>query len=173
MPLVDKDTLRLDYERTYDNYKWLADVRFKLLAAVPTVSVVASAFLTQNETDLRRWLALPGLLATIGIALYELRNSQHYDATIHRLKELEKRLEMVQCTDEADAGGLFNERPRQRQRLFGLLTFWHDRALGFAYGASVASWVFVLSDKRVWATVASFFAVVLEFSRLEKLRHSQ
>lgn len=168
MALDEQDRLRLDYERTYDNYKLLADIRFKLLGLVPVASVVSASFLQGPDVGPRLWLAVPGLLATVGVVLYELRNSQLYDATIHRLKELEALLGMVPCTESADRGGLFNERP-VRQRLFGIVTFWHDRALGIVYGASISAWVGVLVKPK-WISMLTFLVVFFEFMRLERRR---
>jgi hypothetical protein len=38
--------LQLDYQQTIDQFKMLADIRFKLLAFVPTLAGAATALLT-------------------------------------------------------------------------------------------------------------------------------
>ena len=106
------EKLKLDYEQTNETFRMLADIRFKLLAFVPTISgvgVTLAAQATDHETGLA--LGLIGLVVTLGIIIYELRNTQIYDATVHRAKWLEVSLGMRLCTKNMKAGGLFNERP--------------------------------------------------------------
>lgn len=185
MPLDSQDRLRLDYERTFDHYKWLADVRFKLLALVPSVTVIASAVLGKEpaastvpvkEPPLNvQLIACFGLVATIGVVFYELRNSQFYDALIHRLKELEKDLAFASYTENG-GGGQFTDRPRRRQRFFGMFELWHDRALGLVYGASIGLWVLLILPQklegiRVAGAVLAALLVLFEFARLERDRH--
>ncbi len=61
-------------------------------------------------------LGFVGFLATLGIAVYELRNSQLYEAAIHRAKEFETRLGLARTMKHNQQArlfqaGLFNERP--------------------------------------------------------------
>lgn len=87
----ESETFQLDYQETFQEYRLLADIRFKLLALVPTISALAVTLLTENTTaETRLAIGLLGFIMTLGILLYELRNSKFYDASIHRLEKLDK-----------------------------------------------------------------------------------
>jgi hypothetical protein len=168
----DRADLRVDYEKTIDLFKLLADIRFKLLALVPSV-VGAAIGLTSNSSDPQSTFAVAtlGLVATLGILIYELRNSHIYNWTIHRAKYLETKLELplsvapaaagvppagvapavplvkngiVPEKRELQPGGLFTERPSANYRLFRAITVQHDRGLAFVYAAAIAGWAYLL-----------------------------
>jgi hypothetical protein len=134
------DRLRLDYEQTTQLMRTLADIRFKLLAFVPTVAG-ASVGLLGHGSSAAELLAvgLLGLAATLGILLYELRNSQILDAVVERASALERELGL----------GLFGDRPRRMPTLFGLVAARPDRGLGLVYGAALAGWTYLV----VWGAL--------------------
>jgi hypothetical protein len=78
--------LSFDYEQTLETYRQLVEIRFKLLAFVPTISGGAIALLTQTriERSEKLVLALLGLLVTLGsfFTINETRSS-----TMARLAE--------------------------------------------------------------------------------------
>ena len=89
-PLPTVEVLREDYGRTLDVFKMLVDIRFRLLALVPAVSGVAVGLLGKADPQgAGVAVAVLGLIATAGIIVYEIRNSQLHDAAVHRLKFLE------------------------------------------------------------------------------------
>jgi hypothetical protein len=140
----DDELLRLDYEQTTQLVRALTEIRFKLLAFVPTIAGATVAFLS-DPTSAAQLVAvgLLGLAATLGIFMYELGNIQAYDAAVHRAQVLERRLGIGSIGGEAGAGGVFSE-PRERtQRLFGRLEVRHDRALAFVYAAALAGWSYL------------------------------
>jgi hypothetical protein len=138
--------LSADYEQTTSLIATLTDVRFKLLAFVPTISGAAIAVLgNRRSTAELLAVGLLGLTATLGIVFYELRNTQLYDYAVHRAKKLEQRLQFVSISDETRAGGLFSERPDRTFRIFGLATVWHDRGLALVYGAAIGGWSYVVA----------------------------
>lgn len=138
--------LSTDYEQTTSLLRTLTDVRFKLLAFVPTISGAAVAVLGHGRsTGELLAVGLLGLTATLGVVVYELRNTQLYDYAVHRAKELERRLEHVSVFDETATGGLFSERPGRSIRIFGLATVGHDRGLSLVYGAAVGAWSYVVA----------------------------
>ena len=150
VPIPNNEVLRLDYEKTNDYISLLADIRFKLLAIVPTITGATIAILTINRgnADSAFILGIFGLAVTLGIIFYELRNSQLYDAAIFRAKHLERLLKMPRlspfgCTPKITYGGLFNERPL-RPELFGLLPIWHDRGLALIYSATIGGWSYII-----------------------------
>lgn len=65
----EDEVLRLDYEKTNGYIELLADIRFKLLAIVPTITGASIAILTinGNNAESASVLGIFGLSATIGI----------------------------------------------------------------------------------------------------------
>src|SRR3954465_608319 len=80
-----------------------------------------------------------GLAATVGVLLYELRNSELYDAIIERAVDLEQKLGL----------GLLTHRAQKRATLCGLVPTRHERGVGLVYGAALAGWTFLF----VWGAL--------------------
>jgi hypothetical protein len=130
------DRLRLDYAQTTDFLRTLTDVRFRLLALVPTVSGVAVALVGHPGSAVELLaLGVLGLSATLGILLYELRNSELYDHALRRAQRIEAALGL----------GLFSERPPASLRLLGLVVVNRDRGLALVYGAALAGWSYLVA----------------------------
>jgi hypothetical protein len=179
--------LEREYGELNSNIRWLADVRFKLLALVPVLGGVAVFVLTNvglsaaSAGGTRSLLlallgSVLGFLASLGIVLYDQRNSELYNALIHRAKYLERRCKLpsapgglrVPAPREEDGwakvGGQYSERPRRHRRLL-LITASHDLALAFIYGPLLGAWFFpgVYSLLRIVhcpETIAKFVAAV-------------
>jgi hypothetical protein len=130
----DADRLRVDYQQTTDLLRTLTDVRFKLLALVPALSGAAVAVLGHpgSAAELLA-VGLLGLTATLGVLLYELRNSQLSDYALRRAQALEGELGL----------GLYRERPDRALRLFGLAPVDRDRGLILVYSAALAGWSYL------------------------------
>jgi hypothetical protein len=74
----------------------LVDVRFKLLALVPTASLLSLATVIGNAEpskfivpQFRSLFPVLGLMATLGLLLYDLRNSELHDDLISRGRKIE------------------------------------------------------------------------------------
>lgn len=143
--LSQTELLRLDYQQTTDMLRSLTDVRFKLLALVPTLSGAAVAVLGHpgSAAELLA-IGLLGLIATLGILLYELRNTQLSEYGMRRARQIEAQLGLG-GTGPGVAGGLFSERPTQTLRLFGLAPIDRDRGLALVYGAALAGWTYLVA----------------------------
>jgi hypothetical protein len=165
---LSRITLAQDYEATFKIILLLSDVRFRLLALVPLIAGGAVALLTKTSDQMTALaVGAVGLAANVGILLYELRNSQLYNAAMHRAKHLEAsarpaltltRRPIRRCQPGLEpsvvlwpqAGGVINERtyvPRQCERgfrLFGLLTVKHDRGLALVYSAALGAWAYLI-----------------------------
>jgi hypothetical protein len=145
---VQHEILLQDYEQTNQNFRMLVDIRFKLLAFIPLLA--GGALTIVSQTSVTAELALVtgalGLFATVGIVVYELRNTEFHDAAVHRAKWLERKLLMPLATKGRAGGGLFMERPRRTQRLFRAVEIWHDRGLSIVYGAAVGAWFYILTN---------------------------
>ncbi len=163
--LVDekKDLLQLDYEQTVEQFRMLTDIRFKLLALVPTLTGAAVGLLT--NTNASQATALPlgifGFVVTFGIVMYELRNSVFYEMSTTRAARLESLLELPRFSEPRDGlvrpGGVFTERPPAiktkeakeyeyplPQKIAGFFPVWHDLGLALVYGASLAGWTYLV-----------------------------
>ena len=128
------DRLRLDYEQTTELMRTLSDIRFRLLAFVPTFAGATVGLVGRAEpSSVLLAVGLLGLSATLGILLYELRNAQIFDSLVDRAAMLEQKLGL----------GLFNERPRDNVTLFGMVAARHERGLGLVYGAALAGWTYL------------------------------
>src|SRR5438105_5356801 len=78
-----EERLRLDYDQTMQQLRTVTDVRFKLLAFVPTIAGAAVGLVGHPRSAAELiGIGLLGFVATLGVFLYELRNSQVLDAVI-------------------------------------------------------------------------------------------
>ena len=138
---------RVDYEQTLSAWRLLTEIRFKLLALVPTIAGTAIALLSTREIE--RWeaamLSLLGLFVTLGIVFYDQRNTQLYNRTLGRAEFLEGELVLDlphAPGDKATQGGLVSSRPDEPRRLLGRIEMRHDRALALIYGSVLGAWTF-------------------------------
>jgi hypothetical protein len=142
----DDDRFRLDYEQTSQLYRALVDVRFKLLAIVPTISGAAVAVLNRPRPAAELLgVGLIGLVATVGVLLYDLRNSEISFALLDRQAELERALGLQVSVAGAKPAGLVEGRPRPAVRLLGLPPATHGLGLGLVYGAALAGWSYLVA----------------------------
>jgi hypothetical protein len=153
-----------EYEQVNENFRMLADIRFKLLALIPPLGGVAIFLLSQaaiskqegapvqtNPSDyaLVFLLAWMGFLATLGLTFYDQRNTELYNALISRARLLERQLKLY--------GGQFQARPPRSRRLFFFILMGHDTGLALIYGTVLGAWFFpiVYSGLR-WFDVKGF-----------------
>lgn len=150
-----EDRLRLDYDRTTELVQSLLDTRFKLLALVPTIAGTAVGLVgTPRPAVELLGIGVLGLVATVGILLYELRNSEILDAMLQHAKILERVLGF-----EAGVGGsghgpeaLLSLHTGSGGRFLGIAPATHERALGLVYGAALGGWSYLVA----WGTLAAF-----------------
>jgi hypothetical protein len=186
IPRVPFEVVQLDYMQTGDQIKMLTDIRFKLLAFVPPIvgagvtllsSKVAS---TAADHILIGSIGVLGFMLTLGIVLYDLRNSQLYNAQVHRAKVLEQILGCIGSGKEKlwptpstgggkaygisgahqvkETGGVHTQRAIAldsflRQRIS------HGPALSLVYGVALGAWVFpIVRDLGAgfWMTISNF-----------------
>lgn len=140
------ERLKLDYQETAEYFRELSGARFKLLAIVPAVTGAALATLEPQAAPVRiAVLGLFGFLVVLGIAFYDQRNTQLYDAMQIRAKNLEAYLGLPKASNQQfKRGGAFLDRPMRSLKLFGLVDIWHDRALAIVYSTSLAAWAYLL-----------------------------
>ena len=141
-----KEAARLDYEQTLTTYRMLADIRFKLLAFIPVVSGIAITLLSRYVMTLEPQITLVigalGFMVTLGIVIYDQRNSQIHDATVGRARFLE---DVLKFPARKGRSGHMSQRPDDNRRLFYLIAMWHDRGLALIYGAVLGAWMFPIA----------------------------
>jgi len=142
-PDAVEQRLRLDYEQTLETYRQLADLRFRLLAFVPTLSGVAVALLTNADLHGSEKVALAGVgfFVTLGIVLYDQRNTQFYNGAITRAQYLEAELNLDRFDTDEHRGLFGSRKDHTRRRLFAL-PIGHDLGLAFIYSTVLGAWVF-------------------------------
>ena len=140
------EQLRLDYEQTSELIRALMDVRFKLLAVVPTIAVAAVGLLgsARSAAELLA-VGVLGLLATVGILLYDLRNTEILDATLRHVRALERLLGLDAGRGKNGPDGALGQFAPGRGRLFGVVTVGQQRALGLVYGAALGGWGYLVT----------------------------
>jgi hypothetical protein len=132
------DRLRLDYDQTTQLLRTLTDIRFKLIAFVPTIAAASVGFFGKPRPAVELLaIGLLGMTATLGILVYELRNSQIYAAAAKRAEQLERRLGFE--------GGLYSDHPPASMRLIGIFPATRLTGLGLVYGAALAGWSYLVS----------------------------
>ena len=107
------------------------DVRFKLLALVPTVSGSAIALMTKDLSEFessplaRTVVAVLGFLVTLGLAIYDQRNNQMYNALVRGGPKLENELVI---------DGALSQLQKRSLNLFGVFTLWPHRGWALVCG---------------------------------------
>jgi len=123
---VPDDLLRVEYEQTVDLLRTLTDVRFKLLAFVPTIAGTAVAVLGHggHATQLLAVGAI-GFVTSVGVLMYELHNTQVYEYALEHVEVLERQLGL----------GLYTHRPHWS----------HDRPLALVYAVVLGAWGYLVA----------------------------
>jgi hypothetical protein len=139
------DRRKLDYEQSVAIYQQFADTRFKLLAFVPALSGAAIALLAR--ASVQRWekagVAVLGFFLTLGVIIYDQRNTQFYNGSISRAQYLEKQLELEKFGGDEHAG-LFGSRKDHVTRYFLGLPIGHGLGLAFVYSPLLGAWTFIV-----------------------------
>ena len=133
----NRDLLLKLYEETAANWRQLTEVRFHLLALVPAVSILLVATVLSEEGPGKGLsglgkvaIAVFGFLITLGLLIYDLRNSQFYDDLISRGRKIEGELGV----HTAIFAGRLKPKPSYP---------WinHSVATGVIYGSSLVAWI--------------------------------
>ena len=146
MDLIEK--LKIDYQHTTKYFLHLSDTRFKLLGILPVVTGLAVAALPGDLDPTKGFaVSLLGLTVTVGLTIYDQRNTQIYDRLVKRARMIEKELGFHPSpVAGGSVGGAFIDRP-QRRSLGPIPIIWHDLALALVYAASVGAWFFLTSQE--------------------------
>jgi hypothetical protein len=146
--MPESDSVWADYRETLASFRQLADIRFKLLALLPPISGVAIGLISFDLTAFREApgprliVGLLGLVVTLGLTFYDVRNSQLYAGLASRARALESRLNLQE--------GQFSSRPKRTLKFLGWITIWHDRGLALVYGSVLGGWMFPVVCGLLW-----------------------
>jgi hypothetical protein len=156
---VDVHRLQWKYEQTVANISELTEIRFKLLAFVPTISGVGVALLSRQAVPDRAkaGVGILGFLVSLGITFYDAQNSAIYTSLRHRAEALEKDLEFTRLQPPEPS-------------LFGMVPMRHGEGLALIYSAVLAGWAFVAADGFLSAKGAAPIAVAVGLGFLLQLR---
>ena len=129
----DCDATKLLYTEICNSCGRLLDIRFKLLGLVPSVSLGVLAIVLNEKpasmelrSGAKLGLSLMGLMASIGLLLYEKRNTQVFSALKKRGEVIEQALRV----EGQFSGGMPT----------GFIS--HGRAVGLIYMATILGWLF-------------------------------
>jgi hypothetical protein len=178
-----RDMLMKEYSEISANFRLLTDIRFKLLAFLPIAA--GASVLVGGDNPKVVAFSLFGLVVTVGLMTYNMRNDQLYDTLVARAAAIERHLD--------DPDGAFANRPRAWLEFRPAGFRWpvnHRRGVGTIYLASVALWLFGVINSAtpafhgiatIWQPFAStpFASIVLAVSitllgaALIKRRHTK
>jgi hypothetical protein len=128
--------LRLEYDQAVQLLRSLTEIRFRLLALVPTLSGAVVALVSAGQPGVEL-LAIGGLglSATTGVLVYELRNGE----LRRQAAALVRRLERVLLPHGPLVGA------GRKPRLFGVVGVSHELGLGLVYGAALGGWSYLVA----------------------------
>jgi hypothetical protein len=137
------ELLRLEYEYASRLLGSLTEIRFKLLALVPSLSGAVVALVSSGRSGVEL-LAIGGLglAATSGVLTYELRNGELRRRATVRVNRLET---------ELFSGGPLVGAPGRTPKLFGVVPASHRLGVGLVYGAALGGWVYLV----VWGALVA------------------
>ena len=133
----EEERLRLEYEQATQLLRTLGETRFRLLAFIPTISAAAVGLISGRRAGVELLaIGLLGLAATLGILVYELRNSHIARLAAARARSAEESL--------LPHGPLDVQGTNAGPRLFGVLEVWHGRGVALVYAAALAGWGYLV-----------------------------
>ena len=147
----DAELLRLEHERSLERVRSLGEIRFRLLAFIPTIAGAAVAVLpSRGGPAAMLAVGLVGLAATLGVFLYELRNTEVVAELARRLLLLERGVDPDTASAPAAEGRLDADDAASGARLLGVVRPTRARGVALIYAAALAGWVYLV----VWGGLA-------------------
>jgi hypothetical protein len=138
-----REALQKEYSEVCQNFRLLTDIRFRLLAFLPIATAVAVVLTNGSAAAPPLGLSLFGLVVTLGLVTYNMRNDQLYNELVGRAAAIERNLGLP------DGG--FAHRPREWLVVNLPKAKWipwrtwaidHGAGVGTIYVASLALWLF-------------------------------
>jgi hypothetical protein len=141
----EQEIRKIDYEQTMDQFQMLTDIRFKLLALVPTLTGLAIYLTPSGDPEQQAQMLAIGILGLSvisGVIIYEVRNSELYDALWYRASCLEALLGFDSFHEDFQRGGPFLSRPGTGLQI-GQMSLGHTEGLALVYGATSGAWAWI------------------------------
>jgi hypothetical protein len=142
--VTEKDELlRLEYDSASRRFEQLTEIRFKLLALVPSLTGAVVALVSPGRSGVELLaIGALGLAATSGVLAYELRSGELCRRANDRVNRLESAL---------FSGGPLVGGAGRTPKLFGLIPASHQLGVGLVYGAALGGWVYLV----VWGALVA------------------
>lgn len=136
-PKERAEDLKFLYTQVCTSWRQLVEVRFKLLGLLPAVSLAVIVSLLNAEkmdNTAKAFVCLIGLIFTIALRIYDLRNTSLHDDLISRGRKIEEELVIL--------NGQFLGRLKPKdKKVLGFLKIQHDTALTIIYYTVMAVWL--------------------------------
>ncbi|OUM00776.1 hypothetical protein [Variovorax sp. JS1663] len=146
-----REALLKEYGDVANNFRGLADVRFKLLNLLPIAAAATAAFKGDKPDGLTFFISLFGLAVTIGLLVYNARNDQLYDELVGRAAAIERAVSLPD--------GAYANRPRPWLDIHALGHTWnvdHRSAVALIYSATICLWL-TLGLASILETLRQYF----------------
>jgi len=138
-PMAER--IEREYDRATTLFDDLTDVRFKLLALVPTLSGTAVGLLRAGESTVTLLaVGILGLAATLGVLVYELRNNVTRIDLLQRIRAIEPELFGRELVGD-----------REPAKLLGVVPLEYQTGLALVYAAALAGWGYLVA----WGALAA------------------
>jgi hypothetical protein len=171
----DTDRQHLEYEQVARSLGALDETRFRLLAFVPTIAGAAVGLISGRPPAVELLgIGLLGLAATVGILVYELRNSQIARELSVHAGHLERSLQFDSPVLARQLTG--------KTDLFGLIGLSRARGLALVYAAALAGWTYLvawgvlraidLTDARTLGLVVGSGIGLVAFLEIERIERA-
>ena len=135
------ERIEREYDRATTLFDDLTDVRFKLLALVPTLSGTAVGLLRAGESAVTLLaVGILGLAATLGVLVYELRNNVTRIDLLQRIRAIEPELFGRELVGD-----------REPAKLLGVVPLEYQTGLALVYAAALAGWGYLVA----WGALAA------------------
>jgi hypothetical protein len=131
---AERAVLLAAYEQVGATWRGLTEVRFKLLALIPVVSVIALSQVLKDDdtsplpTPAKLLIIAIGAAMSGGLWIYDTRNNELYDELISRGRRIEAELGVHT--------GAYLGRPASWHSVIS-----HRSALGIVYGVTLIGWL--------------------------------
>jgi hypothetical protein len=134
------ERIEREYERATTLFDDLTDVRFKLLALVPTLSGTAVGLLRAGESAVTLLaVGILGLAATLGVLVYELTNNATRLNLLDRIQAIEPELFGRQLVGDP-----------KPSKLLGVVDLEYQTGVALVYAAALAGWGYLVA----WGALA-------------------
>ncbi|HVU50152.1 MAG TPA: hypothetical protein VHL80_05680 [Polyangia bacterium] len=121
-----------EYETVVGQFRALTDIRFKLLGLLP-LGTIGTMIALKDNTEVNPLVGFFGVIITVALFVYHLRNDQLYNELVSRAGQIERELGLYE--------GSFTQRPHPSHALGAGLQIEHGWPVRLVYVGSAALWL--------------------------------